>query len=199
MNASDRVEHERAMRAAVLAGDEAAWRAWYDATYDALYRYVQWRCGGRRDWADEIVQETWMAAVRRVRRFDPARASFAAWLRGIAINVLRNHLRRRRTFVRHVRPLGDAPAVEETNGRATELEERSRRIMRTLDALPEPYETVLRAKYVDRQTVAQIAAAGEETVKAVESRLGRARRAFREVYEKFETNGKPTEVSDDPS
>jgi len=193
---SDRVQHDRGMRAAVLAGDEGAWRAWYDETFDGVYRYVHWRCGGRRDWTDEIVQETWITAVRRIRHFDPARASFATWLRGIAANVLRNHVRRRKTLSRRVEPLNDRPVADGTDGRALEQEEQSRRIMRTLDALPEAYETVLRAKYVDRQTVAQIAAAGDETIKAVESRLGRARRAFREIYERFESNGQPTEVPD---
>ena len=37
--------------------------------------------------ADEVVQETWLVAVRRVRSFDPGQASFLAWLRGIAANV----------------------------------------------------------------------------------------------------------------
>lgn len=194
MPPSDRVQYDRAVRAAVLAGDEAAWRAWYDETFDALYGYVRWRCGGRCDWTDEIVQETWMTAVRRIRRFDPARASFAAWLRGIAANVLRNHVRRQRSRQRRVQPLDGSPVVEGNNGRPANHDEQSRRIMRTLDTLPEAYEAVLRAKYVDRLTVAQIATAGDETAKAVESRLARARAAFREMYEKFERNGQATEV-----
>ena len=45
------------------------------------------------------------------------------------------------------------------------------------------YEAVLRAKYLDRQTVEEIAAARGETMKAVESLLSRARQAFREAYE----------------
>ena len=40
--------------------------------------------------ADDVVQETWLTAVRRIRAFDPERGPFAAWLRGIAANVLRN-------------------------------------------------------------------------------------------------------------
>ena len=91
----DRVGRERALRRAVLAGDEDAWRTWYADSFDNLYAYVCWRCGGLRDLADEVVQETWLTAVRRVRDFDPARAGFGAWLAGIAANVLRNHLRRR--------------------------------------------------------------------------------------------------------
>lgn len=55
MDCLDRVQREALLRAAVLAGDENAWRTWYEETFDDLHRYVRWRCGGRRDWADEIV------------------------------------------------------------------------------------------------------------------------------------------------
>src|SRR5215475_2988186 len=94
MDPSDRVGRERALRRAVLAGDESAWRAWYDECFDALLGYVLWRCGGLRDAAEEVVQETWLTAVRRVRHFDPDAGTFAGWLRGIAANLLRNHFRR---------------------------------------------------------------------------------------------------------
>jgi len=53
-------------------------------------------------------------------------------------------------------------------------------------SLPEHYEAVLRAKYLDGQSVAAIAAERDESPKAVESLLTRARQAFRDVYQKSE-------------
>ena len=44
------------------------------------------------------------------------------------------------------------------------------------------YEDVLRAKYVERKSVAEIASETNSTEKAVESLLTRARDAFRESY-----------------
>ncbi|HJT76533.1 MAG TPA: sigma factor, partial [Gemmataceae bacterium] len=87
MQSGDRVGRERILRRAVLAGDERAWQTWYDECFDGLYAYVAWRCAGLRDLADEVVQETWLTAVRRVRAFDPDRGPFAGWLCGIAANV----------------------------------------------------------------------------------------------------------------
>ena len=55
---------------------------------------------------------------------------------------------------------------------------------RALAELPEHYEGVLRAKYLDRLTVEAIANARGDTLKAVESLLARARQAFREAYER---------------
>ena len=95
MTSDDRAQRERLLRRAVLAGDQRAWQSWYDESYVPLYAYVHWRSGGLEDLAEEVVQETWLVAVRRVRRFDPRQGSFHAWLRGIAANVLRNRLRGR--------------------------------------------------------------------------------------------------------
>jgi RNA polymerase sigma-70 factor (ECF subfamily) len=181
MQSNERVGREQMLRRAVLAGDEAAWRSWYEGEYAGLYAYVLWRCAGLRDHADDVAQETWLTAVRRIRRFDPAQGSFAGWLRGIAGNVLANHFRRHQR--RRTEPLnGQLPAPDtDRQGR-----EQSERIAQALSLLPERYENVLRSKYVDGLSVAEIAAASGESAKAVESLLTRARQAFREAYEKEE-------------
>jgi RNA polymerase sigma-70 factor, ECF subfamily len=178
MSASDRVWRERGLRDAVLAGDEQAWRTWYDEAYADLYRYVLWRCGGLRDRADEVVQDVWLTAVRRVRAFDPCAGPFAAWLRGIAANLLRNAFRRDRRRGR-MEVLG--PEVARPDG---DLERRLRAegVACALAVLPERYEEVLRAKYLEGRSVAEIAAGRGETPKTVESLLSRARAAFREAY-----------------
>lgn len=186
MDFPDRVQREEMLRRAVLAGDQHAWRIWYNESFDDLYRYVRWRCGGRRDWADEIVQETWLTAVRRIRRFQPRQGSFLAWLRGIAANLLRNELRRQRRLPTF-QPLADGQIGESSR---TELpsddRQREERVVAALDALPEREEVVLRAKYLEGMSVAEIAAVRGDTTKAIESLLSRARQAFRDVYQRQE-------------
>ncbi|HVS39050.1 MAG TPA: sigma-70 family RNA polymerase sigma factor [Gemmataceae bacterium] len=174
MSSEERVWRERGLRDAVRAGDETAWKTLYEESFAGLYAYVRWRCGGLRDAADDIVQETWLTAVRRIGRFDPARGRFADWLRGIAANLLRNHFRRARRQPISGRLRDPARPADEPG--------RAERIAGALAALPEHYEAVLRAKYLDGRTVADIAAAGGETPKAVESLLSRARQAFRDAY-----------------
>ena len=189
MPLGDRVWRERGMRLAVLAGDEKAWQAWYEESFPGLDAFVRWRCAGLRDWADDVIQETWLVAVRRIRSFDPERGSFADWVRGIAANVLRNFLRKRKP-------------TESLNGRLETLEkarpagaaeihsrDQAEHIALALSRLPERYESVLRAKYLEQQSVAQIADARKETPKAIESLLTRAREAFREEYRRLEEDG----------
>ena len=69
---------ERAIRDAVLAGDASAWRAWFAEHFDRLAAYVRWRCGGLADLADDVTQDAWLTAVRRLRSFDPDRGPFFA-------------------------------------------------------------------------------------------------------------------------
>jgi len=181
MDSSERVWRERGLHAAVLAGDEHAWSTLYADAFDGLYAYVRWRCAGLHDLADEIVQETWLVAVRRIRSFVPENGSFAGWLRGIAANMIRNHLRHK-TSLNHREPIPVAvqASAEESLLRSEEAE----RIAHALAALPEHYEAVLRAKYLDGMRVSKIATEHGESSKAVESLLTRARAAFRDVYER---------------
>jgi len=180
MQAGDRVERERKLRRAVLTGEEFAWRTLYDDAFAGLYAYVLWRCGGLHDRADEVTQETWLTAVRRLRAFDPSAGSFAAWLRGIAVNVLRNHFRREARRARRTQPLACEPlALEESR-------EQAERISAALASLPEHYEAVLRMKYLEGRSVADIAAQRGESLKAVESLLTRARETFRQAYLRLE-------------
>jgi RNA polymerase sigma-70 factor (ECF subfamily) len=180
MQAEDRVERERQLRRAVLSGEEFAWRTLYDEAFARLHAYVLWRCGGLRDRADEVVQETWLTAVRRLRAFDPSAGSFASWLRGIAANVLRNHFRREKRRTRRTQPLECEPlAVEDSR-------EQAERIAEALESLPAHYEGVLRMKYLEGRSVADIAAERGESAKAIESQLTRAREAFRQAYLQLE-------------
>jgi RNA polymerase sigma-70 factor (ECF subfamily) len=173
--ADERDSRERGLHRAALAGDDAAWRILYDDAFAPLYAYVLWRCGGWRDAADDVVQDTWLTAVRRLATFDPAAGCFLGWLRGVAAHLLRNRFRRKR----RERPLtaNDQPIDPEAAVR-----ERAERIACTLAGLPERYEAALRAKYLDGRSVQEIADETGESAKAVESLLTRARQAFREHY-----------------
>jgi len=179
MSSSDRLWHELGLRDAILAGDERAWRVWYDESAADLHRYVLWRCGGLRDLADEVLQDVWLTAVRRLRAFDPAAGPFAAWLRGIAAHLLRNAFRRQR---RRGRPQSLDRAVTEAPDDAARRE-RAEAVAAALNTLPPRYEDILTAKYLEGRSVAQIAAERGETYKAIQSLLTRAREAFREAYE----------------
>ena len=177
---ASRRQREEALRRAVLAGDETAWRALYEEAFEPLLAYVQWRLGGAGATVEEIVQETWLVAVRRIGAFNPDKAGFVPWLRGIAANLICNWLRKRRPIVSIEGVDVPVPAKED--------DDRPGRIAAALDALSPRHEAVLRAKYLEGLSVAAIAAAWGESEKAIESLLTRAREAFRQAYGPLEKN-----------
>src|SRR5687767_1068235 len=95
MDSSERVREETWLREVILAGSESAWRVLYERHFESLYAYVYHRNARSADRTEEIVQQCWLTAVRRIGDFDPQRAGFEQWLRGIAENVARNDRRRR--------------------------------------------------------------------------------------------------------
>ncbi len=138
-----------------------------------------WRCGGWRELADEVLQDTWLTAIRRIRSFKPEAGSFRGWLCGIAVNVLRNQLRSQRRRAARQESLNGEVGHDDL---AAGKREQAERVARALAGLSERHELVLRLKYFEQKSVAAIAAEWRETEKAVESLLTRARAAFREAY-----------------
>ena len=172
---------EQALREAVLAGNQAAWRALYERHFAALYGYAFHRAGRDADRTDEIVQETWLVAVRRIADFDPGRGAFDGWLKGIADHVLQSQ--RRRWQRDHS---ADGRAVSERTGPGADDGAETRELLAlALTALPASYQAVLQAKYQEQLTVREIADRLGHTAKAVESLLSRARAAFREQWHRL--------------
>lgn len=167
---------ERALRDAALRGDEHAWRVLFDRHADAAYRYAYVRVGRHRERAEEATQEAWMIAVKKLSGFDPARAPFGAWFRGILTRVLANQ--RRRWAIRDASeaPLDGREPANDTGPDGNEV------LARAFTELPPDYQDAIHAKYIEGFTMREIADHWRRTPKAVESLLSRARIALREAY-----------------
>lgn len=79
-------------------GAEQAFAPLYERLAPALYAWAVLRAPRGVDPGD-LLGETWLRAVRSVHEFDAGRASFRAWIFGIAKKVLLHELRAR---ARHV-------------------------------------------------------------------------------------------------
>jgi RNA polymerase sigma-70 factor (ECF subfamily) len=76
-------------------GDLEAWSRLYQETFDVVFRHVCCLTGDSIA-AEDLVQDVYARAMLNVQHYDQ-RASFVAWVRGIALNVVRMHWRRART------------------------------------------------------------------------------------------------------
>jgi RNA polymerase sigma-70 factor (ECF subfamily) len=105
MGGSDAVALEEAP-----APDQEAFAALVQRHSHALFRLAYRMTGNEAD-AEEVVQETFLRAYRRLHQFE-ARAQVKSWLYSIAINCARDFLQKHRRRDRFSQPLDlESPAV----------------------------------------------------------------------------------------
>ncbi len=178
--------------AAAAGGDGDALARLYDAHVDGLYAFVYYRVGRDQSLAEDIVQETFTAALARTDDYDGARGSVASWLTTLSRNVIRDHLRdhKRADEVAERWDRIDASlaqlydALERTPlpGDVLARAETRDLVTMTIAHLPESYRLALARKYVDDQSLEDLAREMGLSVDAAKSLLARARRAFKETF-----------------
>lgn len=151
--------------------------------YQEIHGYVTRRVG--LDAADDIAADTFLAAFRQRRRFDPDRGSVRPWLYGIATNLIGLHRRAEKRFYRALAKTPTQNVVESHEERAADRVSAGS----TGGALA---GALARLSSGDRDVLLLIALADltyEEVAQAlglkygtVASRLNRARRKLREAF-----------------
>lgn len=175
----------------ILAGDRAAFQAFFDHAFPRLYRYTLARLNGDHDGARDVVQQTFCRAIESLDKYR-GEAALYTWLFQICRNTLNDYFRYTSREDRYVARLEDLPqvrAVLETMAAPLGSEpetgawrgEMRRLVQATVDALPDRYAQVLEWKYVEGHSVRVIAEQLGLSDKAAESLLSRAREAFRKA------------------
>jgi RNA polymerase sigma-70 factor, ECF subfamily len=162
-----------------LANDDA-FEAWYRRTVPRVYAYLLPRCGNDAAVAEELAQETIIAAIDRRARYD-GRSDIVVWLCGIARHKLADHFRRLEREGRRqmrleiheldVRPTGTVPALDD---RAA--------IGEAFRSLPPAQRAVLAFAVLDDLPVPDVARLMGRSSSATQSLLHRARVAFKRAY-----------------
>jgi RNA polymerase sigma-70 factor, ECF subfamily len=157
-------------------GDRAAWQRLFEWHFGGVYRYCLNLSAGEHSLAEDITQQAFVTAARRIEKFDFRGSTFRAWLIGIA----------RRTYMKHRsrevrRKWYEVLFFQAGRAQGSPPEDVSHEV---LAQLPLRYREVLEAKYFEGLTVSQIAQMRGETVKATESVLARAREMFASLYAK---------------
>jgi RNA polymerase sigma-70 factor (ECF subfamily) len=157
--------------------DEPTLRRLYAESVGTLYAYVSRRCGGVRENAEDVTQETWLRAVRNWRA-NGVPDNPLAWLTTVARNLIINRARDSETDVLHRADADDVLDAIERND-LSESEERARAVTAALARLPESEARLLEAFHFDRCRVARIAEVYGVSERAIEGRLRRARERLR--------------------
>lgn len=152
----------------------------YDAYAPMLYRYAVRRMG--RTAAEEIVAETFLAAVAGWARFDPGRGEVRPWLFGILTHRISRHRRDEAAYLNVLAGLPGEPMVEDIAERVADMVSADSNGASLAAALAElsagDRDTLLLLAWAD-MSYAEIAAALGIPIGTVRSRINRARRVMR--------------------
>lgn len=177
----------------MLAGDERAFDAFFEAYLARVYRFALPRLNGDVEATREVVQAALTKAMRKMGGFR-GDASLFTWICQICRREVVDHIRANRRHTRHVVLIDDQPelrmaieAIEapeeydlvKSYGRA----ETGRLVQSVLDRLPSSYGDALEWKYMEGRSVEEIGERLGIGTTAAQSLLARARTAFREALE----------------
>jgi RNA polymerase sigma-70 factor (ECF subfamily) len=158
----------------MVAGDETAYRIFYDTYFDRLWRYLIVVTSGNEDAAREALQATLTRMVRHIRIFS-SEPVFWSWLTVLARSALTDQTRKRRRYLAFLDRFSQhaSTAHAANDDRA---DERLRQLLdRHITSLAADERQLVEAKYFAHRSVREIAAEMQLTEKAVESRLTRIR------------------------
>ena len=142
---------------------------------DALLGFLTYRTGDR-DLSEDLVSDTFERAIRARHRFDPRKASERTWLTTIALNVLRDHLRRRGAEGRALDTLAHGGAGEDfASGVVARTD-----LMAALAVLPAEEREALALVYGADLTAKQAARVLEVPATTVQGRVYRGLRRLRD-------------------
>ncbi len=160
-------------------GDEAAYRAFYEAYFDRLFRYLLVVTAGDEDTARDALQSTLVRVVRYIKEFTND-AVFWSWLTVLARTALSDQTRKRRRYLAfldrftwHTRALQVGPADLAPDAGLLPLLESG------LEALPLDERRLVETKYFAHRSVRELAEELNLSEKAIESRLTRIRRKLK--------------------
>ena len=147
----------------------------------SLYNFARWLAHNSND-AEDLVQETYLKALRSFASFQPG-TNFRAWMFRILKNTFlssRSKLERRMTFAIDSEEDGPELAVD-TETPETILLNRSNShlVQRAIDDLPVHYREALLLCEVEEMSYQEIAEVLSIPIGTVMSRLARARKAIR--------------------
>ncbi len=135
------------------------------------------------DVVEDIAQETFLKAFRRLDQFDASRR-FGPWILRIGVNQVYDTLRgkRRRNWLRLFSdsPSDHSPDPPDKQPHNRELHEEVRQV---LDGLPKTYRTILILRDLESFSTAEVAAILQRRESTVRWKLAEARKRFQQAWE----------------
>jgi len=144
-----------------------------------LLGFLTYRIGDRAQ-AEDILADTFERVLRARRRFDPRKASYKTWIYSIALNLVRDQVRRHDA---EGRALARVPDPEPASTGALEGIAARDELSRALAQLSEEEREAISLRYGADLTVPEIARLQGEKLTTVEGRVYRGLGKLRDMLE----------------
>ncbi len=157
------------------AGDQGAARALTARHLPRVFAHAHRLLQDRAE-AEDVAQEAMLKLWKVAPNWRAGEAKVSTWLYRVTANACTDRLRKRRTVA-----LEAAPEQVDNNRSAEETmiaNDTSRALHRAIQTLPERQRNALHLRHFEELSNPEIASVLETSVEAVESLLGRARRAL---------------------
>ena len=171
-----------------IEGDEEAFSQILEEYHQRVF-YLVYRMVGNVEEAKDLTQEVFLRVWRALGRFQPQQ-KLQTWIYQIAVNLCIDYYRKKkRTRSVFLEDLGDGVPLQEEREEATSLEKQevAERVWKVLNQLPPSYRAVLILRDMEGLAAKEIAPIISASYTTTRWRLHQARKMFRELWEKQET------------
>ncbi|HEX2462540.1 MAG TPA: sigma-70 family RNA polymerase sigma factor [Vicinamibacterales bacterium] len=173
---SEPTDYDLLRRAA--EGERQAFELVYRRYQQVVYRFAR-AMTGCPDAAEDITQEVFMALIKELPRYDPARAGFTTYLYGIARNLSRDQWRRTRRRLAFEALGLEKRRTSEDPHNLLERAQAAAHVHCALRGLPVRYREVIVLCDLHGLAYAEAAHVVRSSVSGVRARLHRARQLLR--------------------
>ena len=158
-----------------------AYRAFYDAYFDRLLRYLLVVTGGNEEAAREALQLTFVRVVRHVKMFD-AEEKFWSWLTVLARSAFADERKKSRRYFSFLERFTNDAKIQNDGANEIQSDERLQNLLKQkIASLPPDEQRLIEQKYFARRAVREIADESQTTEKAIESKLSRVRQKLKDA------------------
>jgi RNA polymerase sigma-70 factor, ECF subfamily len=160
----------------LLNNEPAAAAALYDRFADKVNAKV-WRLLGADADHDDVVHQVFVHVLAGIGKLKSA-SSLEEWINGIAVNTVRREIRNRR-YRRILIPMATPPETESTPSRgAPDASLFAVRFFAALRQMRAEDHLIFTLRFVEGNSLGEVAAAGGYSLSTAKRRLGRARKEF---------------------
>jgi RNA polymerase sigma-70 factor, ECF subfamily len=165
---------------------------WFNCYSDPVYGFIYYRVGKNAELAGEASQETFVTALEKINKFDPARGEMFPWLTYIARNCIRKVMRKHgkaseqidfwetvdEKLIKTITDIDSSIIPEEV----LQQKQTAELVRIAITNLPLRYQMALQRHYFEDLSLHEMAVLEKSSEGAIKVLLHRARQAFADAY-----------------